>query len=67
MHTAVKNLAIAYMEVGEREKSIALLKCMTTEKQDFSQQDTAPRTKLPQDIRRQLRGRTYLYLHTLLS
>lgn len=67
MHTAVKNLAIAYMEIGEREKSIKLLQCMTTERQDFSQQDTAPLTKLPQDIRLQWRGRTYLYLHTLLS
>ena len=67
MHTAVRNLAIAYMEVGEHEKSIALLQCMTTERQDFSQQDTAPLTRLPQDIRQQLRGRTYLYLHTLLS
>ena len=41
MHTAAQNLATAYMEIGEHEKSIALLDDMVKKEQDSAQQHTA--------------------------
>ena len=41
MHTAAKNLATAYMEIGEYGKSIKLLHQIVEKEQDSAQQHTA--------------------------
>ena len=40
MHTAVQNLATAYMEIGEHGKSIKLLHHIVKKEQDSAQQHT---------------------------
>ena len=41
MHTAIQNLATAYMEIGEHRKSIELLHHIVKKERDSAQQHTA--------------------------